>query len=55
MQEGVFDIYTDVAAYVKWINETILSVGGMQACGYTLEKTFLQGELDISCHQIHTS
>ena len=38
MQEGVFDVYTDVAAHVKWINDTILSMGGMQSCGYTLEK-----------------
>ena len=23
---------------MKWINDTILSMGGMQSCGYTLEK-----------------
>ena len=38
MQEGAFDVYTDVAAHMKWINETVLSMGGMQSCGYTLEK-----------------
>ena len=32
-------IYTEVAAFMGWINETILSMGGMQACGLTLEAT----------------
>ena len=44
MQEGVFDVYTDVAAHVKWINDTILSMGGMQSCGYTLEKILSEDE-----------
>ena len=47
MQEGVFDVYTDVAAHVKWINDTILSMGGMQSCGYTLEKILSEGELSV--------
>ena len=44
MQEGVFDVYTDVAAHMKWINNTILSMGGMQSCGYTLEKILSEDE-----------
>ena len=44
MQEGVFDVYTDVAAHMKWINDTILSMGGMESCGYTLEKILSEGE-----------
>ena len=39
----MFDVYTDVASYMHWINETILSMGGMQACGLTLEKTPTEG------------
>ena len=45
LQEGVFDVYTDVAAHLKWINDTILSMGGMQSCGYTLEKIFPEDEM----------
>ena len=44
MQEGVFDVYTDVAAHMTWINDTILSMGGMQSCGYTLEKILSEDE-----------
>ena len=40
----MFDVYTDVAAHVKWINDTILSMGGMQSCGYTLEKILSEDE-----------
>ena len=47
LQEDVFDVYTDVAAHVKWINDTILSMGGMQSCGYTLEKILSEGELSV--------
>ena len=42
------DVYTDVAAHVGWINETILSMGGMQSCGYTLEKIPSEGELSVN-------
>ena len=35
----MFDVYTEVAAYMGWINETIMSIGGMQACDLTLEAT----------------
>ena len=38
-QENVYDIYAEVAFFMSWINETILSMGGMQGCGLTLEKT----------------
>ena len=43
LKKNVFDIYTEVAAFMGWINETILSVGGMQACGFTLEATPTEG------------
>ena len=36
---NVFDIFTEVAAFMKWINGTIMSMGGMQACDLVLEKT----------------
>ena len=39
----MFDVYTEVAAYMGWINETILSMGGMQACGLALEATHDEG------------
>ena len=37
MQEGVYDIYTDVAHYMGWVDKTILEHGGMASCGHTLE------------------
>ena len=43
VQVNVLDIYTEVAAFMKWINGTIMGMGGMQACGITLEKTHTQG------------
>ena len=43
LQENVFDIYTDVAFFMKWITENILAMGGMQACDFTLEKTPNEG------------
>ena len=42
-QETVFDIYTYVAAFMKWINGTIMRMGGMLACDLTLEKTHSEG------------
>ena len=30
---------------MNWINDTILIMGGMQACGLTLEKTPTEGQL----------
>ena len=44
-KENVFDVYTEVAAFMGWINQTILSMGGMQACGLTLEATPTEGWL----------
>ena len=41
----MFDVYTDVAAFVKWLNGTILKMGGMQACDLALEETHSKGEL----------
>ena len=41
----MFDVYTDVAAFMKWVNGTILKMGGMQACGLALEETHSKGEL----------
>ena len=45
LQVNVFDIYTEVSAFMKWINGTIMSIGGVQACGFTLEKTHTEGLL----------
>ena len=39
LQEGAYDIYTEVAKYIGWINKTILSNGGMNSCGYRLAAT----------------
>ena len=38
-QENVFDIYTDVAAYMTWIGRTIKKMGGMLACDLVIEET----------------
>ena len=43
LKENVFDVYTEVAAFMGWINQTVLSMGGMQACGLTLETTQPEG------------
>ena len=42
----MYDIYTEVASFMNWINETILSMGGMQACGLTLENRPTEGTVD---------
>ena len=34
-QVGVYDVYTEVSQYMDWIEKTILSNGGMSACGFT--------------------
>ena len=36
-QKSVFDIYTEITAYMPWINATIMSMGGMQACDIKLD------------------
>ena len=38
-QENVFDIYTDVAAYMTWISRTVKKMGGMLACDLVIEET----------------
>ena len=43
LKENVLDVYTEVAAFMGWINQTILSMGGMQACGITLEASHTEG------------
>ena len=42
-QENVFDIYTDVAAYMTWIGRTIKKMGGMLACDLAIEETNPEG------------
>ena len=37
------DIYTDIAFFMKWINETVMNIGGMMACDRTLESTPVKG------------
>ena len=41
----MFDIFTDVVAFMKWINGTLVNLGGMQACDLVLEKTHPIGKL----------
>ena len=43
-QENVFDIYTDVAAYMTWIGRTIKKMGGMLACDLVIEETNPEGD-----------
>ena len=43
LKENVLDVYTEVAAFMGWINQTILSMGGMQACGFILEASHTEG------------
>ena len=33
----MFDIYSEVALFMPWINATIMSMGGMQACDIKLD------------------
>ena len=40
----MFDIYTDMAALMKWVNGTIMKMGGMLACDLALEKNLSEGE-----------
>ena len=42
----MYDIYTEVASFMNWINETILSMGGMQSCGLTMENRPTEGKVD---------
>ena len=44
IQENVFDIYTDIAAYMTWIARTIKKMGGMLACDdFAIEETKPEG------------
>ena len=42
----MYDIYTEVGSFMNWINETILSMGGMQSCGLTMENRPTEGKVD---------
>ena len=44
-QENVYDLYTEVASYMTWINNTIMKMGGMQACGLVFEETSPEGDI----------
>ena len=44
IQENVFDIYTDIAAYMTWIGRTIKKMGGMLACDLVIEETNPEGD-----------
>ena len=44
-QENVYDLYTEVASYMTWINSTIMKMGGMQACGLVFEETSPEGDI----------
>ena len=39
----MFDIYTDIAAYMTWIGTTIKKMGGMLACDLAIEETNPEG------------
>ena len=43
-QENLFDIYTDVAAYMTWISRTIKKMGGMLACDLVIEEINPEGD-----------
>ena len=43
-QENVFDISTDIAAYMTWIGTTIKKMGGMLACDLVIEETNPEGD-----------
>ena len=40
---GAYDVYTEVAKYLDWIEKTILSNGGMAACGFAFSAPPLLG------------
>ena len=54
-QENVFDIYTDIAAYMTWIGRTIKKMGGMLACDLAIEETNPEGHyfLVYNCYDEH--
>ena len=32
VQDKVYDIFTDVAIFMEWVNVTTLNMGGLQTC-----------------------
>ena len=38
-QEHVYDIYIEISAFMTWINQTVMKMGGMQACDLIFEET----------------
>ena len=48
----MFDIYTDIAAYMTRIGTTIKKMGGMLACDLAIEETNPEGHcfLVYICH-----
>ena len=50
-KDEVFDIYTGVAHYMEWIYESVIRMGGMQACDDRMfEKTYPNGEFTCTSH-----
>ena len=48
----MFDIYTDIAAYMTWIGTTIKKMGGMLACDLAIEETNPEGHYFVFCDGI---
>ena len=42
----MFDIYTEIVPFMPWINETIMRMGGMQACDIKLDVTEPKGLIE---------
>ena len=42
----MFDIYTEIVPFMPWINETIMKMGGMQACDIKLDVTEPKGLIE---------
>ena len=51
----MFDIYTDIAAYMTWIGTTIKKMGGMLACDLVIEETNPEGDYFLvdNCYDEH--
>ena len=41
----MFDIYTDVVLFMPWINSTIMSMGGVEACDIKLDVSKPKGHI----------
>ena len=46
LQAEKYDTYISVSAFVVWMKKIILENGGMDACGYVLENSFISGNDD---------